>query len=69
MGKVLDVRWHFLEPGDHFLGRALVGMDKKAASFGNLPPHWKLSNIMKNEDIAAAMCFFMWFHFEQTRRN
>ena len=32
MGKILDVYWHFSEPGDHYLGRILVGMDPKRAS-------------------------------------
>ena len=40
MGKVLDVYWHFSEPGDHYLGRILAGMDPKKASFGDLPPYW-----------------------------
>ena len=42
MGKVLDVYWHFSEPGDHYLGRILAGMDPKKASFGDLPPHWTI---------------------------
>ena len=55
MGKVLDVYWHFSEPGDHYLGRILAGMDPKKASFGNLPPHWILENPIANEDVLKAM--------------
>lgn len=55
MGKVLDVYWHFSEPGDHYLGRILAGMDPKKASFGGLPPHWTMSNPIENEDILCAM--------------
>jgi hypothetical protein len=29
MGSVLDVYWHFSEPGDHYLGRILAGLDPK----------------------------------------
>ena len=55
MGKVLDVYWHFSEPGDHYLGRILAGLDPTNASFGNLPPHWILNNSMENDDISHAM--------------
>ena len=55
MGKVLDVYWYFSEPGNHYLGRILAGMDPKKASFGALPPHWSLTNPMENPDIALAM--------------
>ena len=55
MGKVLDVYWHFSEPGDHYLGRILAGMDPKMASFGDLPPHWSILNPMEIPDIALAM--------------
>ena len=41
MGKVLDVYWHFSEPGDHYLGRILAGLDPSLHSFGCLPPHFK----------------------------
>ena len=68
MGKVLDVCWHFSESGDNHLGRTLVCVDPKAAFFGNLPPHWKLSNLMQNEDISETMDFTR-FYFEETRRN
>ena len=57
MGKVLDVYWHFSETGDRCLGRTLAGVDPKVVSFGNLH-HYKLSNPIQNEDIAAAMDFY-----------
>jgi hypothetical protein len=55
MGSVLDVYWHFSEPGDHYLGRILAGLDPKKSSFANLPPHWTLVNPLENEHVALAM--------------
>jgi hypothetical protein len=55
MGTVLDVYWHFSEPGDHYLGRILAGLDPKKSTFSSLPPHWKLVNPMENERVALAM--------------
>ena len=59
LGKVLDVYWHFCEPGDTFLGRSLAGMDPNSERFGILPPHWNMENPMGDEDIKEAMelCF------------
>jgi hypothetical protein len=55
MGSVLDVYWHFAEPGDHFLGRILAGLDPKKSSFATLPPHWKLVSPMANEHVTLAI--------------
>jgi hypothetical protein len=43
MGKVLDVHWHFGEPGDHFLGRVIVGLPENSPDFAILPPHFTMT--------------------------
>jgi hypothetical protein len=55
MGKVLDLYWHFSEPGDTYLGRILAGLDPNDKTFGTLPPHWKVNNPMGNAKIREAM--------------
>ena len=55
MGKVLDVYWHFSEPGDHYLGRILAGMDPSSHSFGCLPPHFNRIDPLQDPDIQSAM--------------
>jgi hypothetical protein len=55
MGKVLDLYWHFSEPGDTYLGRILAGLDPNDKTFGTLPPHWKVDNPMGNAKIRKAM--------------
>ena len=56
MGAVLDVYWHFSEPGDHFLGRVLSGLDPNKSEFATPPPHFMMEgNLMEDEDINAAM--------------
>jgi hypothetical protein len=55
MGSVLDVYWHFSEPGDHCLGHILAELDPKKSSFATLPPHWALVNPLENEHVALAM--------------
>jgi hypothetical protein len=55
MGKVLDLYWHFSEPGDTYLGRILAGLDPNEETFGSLPPHWKVENPMGNAKIREAM--------------
>ena len=54
MGTVLDVYWHFSEPGDHYLGRILAGLDPLKESFSELPPHWKVTNPMDHPRIKEA---------------
>lgn len=49
------IYWQFSEPGDHYLGKILTGLDPKNASFGDLPPCWILNNPMDNEDASHAM--------------
>jgi len=43
MGKVLDVCWHFSEPGDTYLGRVLAGFDpsKPALLTGPFKIQWQ----------------------------
>ena len=56
MGAVLDVYWHFSEPGDHFLGRVLTGLDPNKSEFASPPPHFVMEgNLLEDEDINAAM--------------
>ena len=55
MGKILDLYWHFSEPGDTYLGRILAGMDPNEERFGSLPPHWKVANPMGDAKIREAM--------------
>ena len=56
MGAVLDVYWHFAEPGDHFLGRILAGLDPNKSEFATLPPHFIMEgNLMDDEDVKEAM--------------
>ena len=45
----------FSEPGGHYLGRILAGLNTTKASFRNLPSHWKSNNPMENEDILCIM--------------
>ena len=53
MGAVLDVYWHFSEPGDHYLGRILAGLDPCGTNFGVLPPHFTLEDPLSNPVIKS----------------
>ena len=55
LGKVLDVYWHCAEPGDHYLGRVVSGLDPLSKDFGVLPAHFKLENPLENPFVAEAM--------------
>jgi hypothetical protein len=56
LGAVLDVYFHFCEPGDHYLGRVLCGLDANDANFKVLPPHFVMdSDPMENEFVREAM--------------
>ena len=55
MGKVLDVYWHFSEPGDHYLGRILSGLDPTKPEFDCLPPHFTVVDPMENCHVKKAM--------------
>ena len=56
MGAVLYVYWHFGEPGDHFIGRFLAGLDPNKPEFATIPPHFQIDgNLMQAPDIKEAM--------------
>jgi len=55
LGKVLDVYWHFSEPGDTYLGRVLAFLCPSSSTFAILPPHFKVENPMSNDIIKEAM--------------
>jgi hypothetical protein len=52
---VLDLYWHFAEPGDTFLGRVLAGLDPNGEEFATLPPHWIMDDPLSNDRIKEAM--------------
>jgi hypothetical protein len=51
LGRVLDIYWHFAEPGYHYLGRCLAGLDPNSEDFAVLPPHFTVGNPMENARI------------------
>jgi len=55
LGKVLDVYWHFSEPGDTYLGRVLAFLCPNSLDFAILPPHFNVDNPMSNDIIREAM--------------
>jgi hypothetical protein len=54
-GAIWDVYLQFAEPGDHYLGRMLAGLDSTLPSFAILPPHFTCG--IENEDIKTALNF------------
>lgn len=55
LGRVLDLYWHFAEPGDHYLGRCISGLDPDSDDFATLPPHFNMANPMENPKVQQAM--------------
>ena len=55
LGRVLDLYWHFAEPGDHYLGRCIAGLDPDSEDFATLPPHFNMSNPMENPKVEQAI--------------
>ena len=55
LGKVLDVYWHFAEPGDCYLGRILARLDALKPTFSVLPPHFNMTKPLENVDICEAL--------------
>jgi hypothetical protein len=55
LGRILDIYWHFAEPGDHYLGRCLAGFDPNSPDFACLPPHFTVTNPMETPRIREAM--------------
>jgi hypothetical protein len=39
-GKVQDIYFNFAQPGDHYIGRMLAGLNPTSPSFKVLPPHF-----------------------------
>ena len=56
-GAVFDVYLLFAEPGDQYLGRILAGLDPNSASFGVLPPHFKVPATHESIQEAMLICF------------
>jgi hypothetical protein len=55
LGHILDIYWHIAKPGDCYFGRILVGLDPNDASFGTLPPHFVMTDLMSNPYVNEAM--------------
>jgi len=55
LGKVLDVYWHFSEPGDTYLGRVLAFLNPSSPEFGTLPPHFNMDDPMSNPLVKEGM--------------
>ena len=55
MGKVIDVYWHFSEPGDNYLGRVLAGLNALSPEFNVLPPHFDMESPLDDPYICEAM--------------
>jgi hypothetical protein len=53
--QILDIYWHFAEPGDHYLGRCLAGLDPNSADFAVLPPHFTVGDPMEHPRIREAI--------------
>jgi hypothetical protein len=57
LGKVQDIYFNFAQPGDHYIGRMLAGLDSTSSTFGVLPPHFTCG--IENDDVKEALysCF------------
>jgi hypothetical protein len=55
LGQILDIYWHLSEPGDHYLGRCLAGLDPNSADFAILPPHLTVGDPMEHPRIREAI--------------
>jgi hypothetical protein len=55
LGQILDIYWHFAEPGDHYLGCCLAGFDPNSLDFACLPPHFTVTNPMEHPQIREAI--------------
>ena len=55
LSTVMDIYLGFAEPGDHYLGRLLSGLDPNSSTFAAIPPHFVEG--MDNEYINEAMHF------------
>lgn len=68
LGKVLDLYWHFAEPGDHYLGRILAFLDETSEKFAVLPPHFSMVDPMADKRVKEAMVL-MFGHILSTWAN
>ena len=55
LGSSLDVYFHFCEAGDHYLGRVLSGLDPNSSQFATLPPHFKTTSPLEDDDIKRGL--------------
>ena len=55
MGKVLDVYWHFSEPGYTFLGHIIAGYHPNKNSFRDLPPHFTVDILSQDRHLNDAI--------------
>jgi hypothetical protein len=55
LGRILDIYWYEAEPGDHYLGRCLAGLDPNSEDFTILSPHFTVGNHMENVRIREAV--------------
>jgi hypothetical protein len=55
LGRILGIYWHLAEPGDHYLGCCLAGLDPNSEDFAILLPHFTHGNPMENTRIRKAI--------------
>jgi hypothetical protein len=53
--RILDIYQNFSEPGNHYLGRCLAGLDLNLEDFAILPPHFTAGNPLTNIRICEAV--------------
>ena len=56
-GTVQDIYFNFAQPGDHYIGRMLAGLDPNSTRFRVLPPHFKCGLENPHVKQALDMCF------------
>ena len=57
MGDMLYIYWHFSEPGDHFLGGVLAGLDPNESELAAMPPRFTMEgNMMDDPNMNDALC-------------
>ena len=56
-GTVQDIYFNFAQPGDHYIGHMLAGLDPNSTSFRVLPPHFTCGLENPHVQMALDMCF------------
>ena len=56
-GKVQDIYFNFAQPGDHYLGRMLAGLNPTSPSFKVLPPHFTCGLENKYVKEGVELCY------------